>query len=414
MILYRHATSGKLQYIELTTKNNKIISKTGYVGGKETIHERICTPKNEGKTNATTAIQQAIVEMEAKIKEKMEDGYTAEIPSNDESTRVDQPRDYEALFSELPKTFAPCKPISKIPSKIDLRTYFGQRKRDGHCILSIMNDKGQTRIYSRGIQDITHIGMIIPCISQMIGHMKKNSFCLHELTFERNSDKKEQPRVVASVIRKKEPKDALAEYTNVSEQGIFKCTTFDIMFWDNEFIGSKPYTDRHAIIKSAGFSYDAMIPYSVWFETCNLFIKQDWEGFILRNDATSAIHYTLNGKPDRAGSYKYKFLKTEDFLIVKAAKGTGGAHIGILAQFTIAQYDNKNKLVEYGNVGPGTLTHEELAQLTQDIETGKRKFPFGVEIEYQEREEDSGCLKFGQIQRIREFTDKPQKEYTSN
>mgnify|MGYP003324156314 FL=1 len=66
--------------------------------------------------------------------------------------------------------------------------------------------------------------------------------------------------------------------------------------------------------------------------------ENDWEGFILRK-ADDQITYTMNGKPKRKGSYKFKFIETTDCIVTKVSNGSG-KHEVRFARFRLAQYEN--------------------------------------------------------------------------
>ena len=53
-------------------------------------------------------------------------------------------------------------------------------------------------------------------------------------------------------------------------------------------------------------------------------------------------------------------------------------------------------------MGPGVLKHAELEELTKEIDSGKRKFPFVAEVEFREQHEDSFKLEHPVFQRIRD------------
>jgi ATP-dependent DNA ligase len=112
------------------------------------------------------------------------------------------------------------------------------------------------------------------------------------------------------------------------------------------------------------------------------------------------VTYTLNGKADRAGAYKFKFMKEDDFVVTEVALGESGKHAVVYAKFHLAQYDKKGNLVDCGWAGPGTLTMEQLTQYTKEIKSGKLELPFVVEVEFRDWT-SSAKLEHPVIQRVR-------------
>lgn len=74
--LYKRSVSGKVSTWSVTVDGNTFYTTSGYKDGKKITSEpTICTPKNIGKSNETTAHQQAKAEAEAMEKKRLELGY---------------------------------------------------------------------------------------------------------------------------------------------------------------------------------------------------------------------------------------------------------------------------------------------------------------------------------------------------
>ena len=70
----------KTQKWSVETENSKYRTIEGYIDGKFTTSDwTTCTGKNIGKSNETTPYQQAIIEAEAKVVKKLENGYFEDI-----------------------------------------------------------------------------------------------------------------------------------------------------------------------------------------------------------------------------------------------------------------------------------------------------------------------------------------------
>ena len=75
MELFKKDSKGKIRVIKFSTDDNILIQESGILDGKMVTNERVCKAKNTGKSNATTASEQALLEMESKITEKLKGEY---------------------------------------------------------------------------------------------------------------------------------------------------------------------------------------------------------------------------------------------------------------------------------------------------------------------------------------------------
>jgi ATP-dependent DNA ligase len=73
--LYKKDTKGKIRILELSTEGSLFIQTSGIIDGKLVRHEKECKPKNVGKSNSTSAVEQAIAECNAKYEIKLSEGY---------------------------------------------------------------------------------------------------------------------------------------------------------------------------------------------------------------------------------------------------------------------------------------------------------------------------------------------------
>lgn len=399
--LYQRGKSGKVKFISLWTEGPFLCTKWGTTDSDKPQESRKeCEPKNTGKANATTAAEQAILEMEAKIKKKLDGGYVDELEDINETAVVD------ITLDNLPKEFCPCKPIStgaegekNIPKKIlNSPDTYGQRKRDGHCIILVRTESGTGRVYSRGMEDITEYMLAIPEVVSVLACVESGSMILTEFCFVKNG--KDSTREIAKIVRKKDKCEVMRRYAEAKQYGEFEIVPFDIMYSAGSFVGDLPYKQRYALMDKLGIQNVPPILVN-WRDFVQAAKEAKWEGFILRNDSNSEIRYSLNGKADKAGSYKYIFTKEDDFIVTGAEKGKAGKQTGLYAQFSIAQYLEDGTLLDSGNCGPGKLSHPRLAELTQEIDSGELQFPFTIQVEYRDRQPDSGKLTFPQFVEVR-------------
>jgi ATP-dependent DNA ligase len=401
-ILYQLSTTGKIKVHEFWTAGSKFYSRWGQLNGKmqETFKE--CVGMNIGKANETSPAEQAIAEMESKIVIKKKEGYDEKLPKPSKkvvSKKID--------LDNIPEEFCPNKPISKTPKGILEGTdTYGQRKFDGHCLF-LVKGKFTEKVYSRRMEDKTDCLIDVPVINALMQKIPKGTFLMTEFTYYDNKTKREAPRHVARITRAEDPIKVSERYVELEQCGTFDCIPFDVMFFDYEFIGNQDYVRRIENLTKLKLPIPTIYPN--WRDMLTYAEDSNWEGFVLRVPGErSHIAFTMDGNAHRAGSYKYKFLKTDDFFVTEWEKGKSGKHAAFYAKFAVAQYDDESgKIIDRGYVGPGKLTHEELEQLTKDIDYGIIQKNFVVEAEYQDIQ-DSGKLQFGIIQRLR--PDKTHKE----
>lgn len=398
--LYQKSRTHATKFIEMRTDGNKFIRTWGLVGGKTQTTTKICTEKNVGKANYLSGEQQARAELEAKRTLKKKEGYSENIHGVIQN-QIDR---LSPDLNNLPESFCPCKPISDAPQTVLLNPEtYAQRKHDGQCIIfSRGGKKSKAKMYLRRIEDKTYIAKTIPVLNDILENIPQNTLVMAEFSFERDSVKKEVATDITHILAKKDANLAYGAYHVLESIGKFQCHVFDILFYEGKFVGNLDYRDRYKLIEKIKNSNppDIIEDWKAYIPTAK---KNNWEGFVLRVPGEkSHIEYTMNGKAHRAGSYKYKFIRSDDFFVLEALKGKSGKHANLYCKFRVAQWDKNGDLIDRAYVGPGTLTHDQLADLTKEINSGNRKIPFVVEIEYQDFHTDSGALQFGQILRIRD------------
>ena len=78
--LYKVDTTGKIRQWTVNVNNNTFWTEQGQVDGKIVVNKpTVTTPKNEGRSNATTAEEQAILEAQAKWTKQTDKGYVENI-----------------------------------------------------------------------------------------------------------------------------------------------------------------------------------------------------------------------------------------------------------------------------------------------------------------------------------------------
>ena len=383
--------------------------------GKKQITKETVYGKNKGRSNETSDEEQALLEFERKVKKKKEEGYV----ENKEDAIIGEEI---VVSSTLTQSFAPCKPISKIKEKDDAYdgTWLAERKYNGSCIL--LHNTGKKRIgYTRRIKPITEILSIVDEIKTNLDKLPDESLVIGELVaFDSNGQ--EDPKVLKAVTTETTTEaKAKSKYDSLLSEGYtFRYNVFDVIFWYGEDVTDRTFLERLEITKFFG---EREIE-TFTREMAEKAKQSDWEGFILRQ-AEDSITFTMNGKPKRKGSYKFKFIETTDCIVARVCPGSG-KHEVRFARFRLYQYENspffeEPVLVDCGWAGGGRLGEENMDKVTaellekgyklEDTELNEKDW-FAVELEYQTRQErnDKGqlCFEFPIIIRTRE--DKPLKE----
>ena len=417
--LYQLHLTGRLKHMVIEVKENQIITEWWTSkedeDGKKQITKETVYGKNKGRSNETSDEEQAILEFERKVKKKKEEGYV----ENKEDAIIGE----EIVVSSiLTQSFAPCKPVSKIKEKDDAfdGTWLAERKYNGSCIL--LHNTGNERVgYTRRIKPITEILSVVNELRLALDQLPDESLIIGELVaFDSNGQ--EDPKVLKAVTTETTTvAKAKSKYDSLISEGYtFRYNIFDVIFWHGEDVTDRNFLERLEITKS--FATREIETFTK--ELANKAKKDEWEGFILRQPEDS-ITFTMNGKPKRKGSYKFKFIETTDCIVSRVCPGSG-KHEVRFARFRLNQYENspffdEPVLVDCGWAGGGRLGEENMDKITSELmEKGYKledseldeKDWFAVELEYQSRQErnDKGqlCFEFPIIIRTRE--DKPLNE----
>ena len=73
--LFKKDSKNRVRFWNIYTIEDQLVQESGLIDGKVVKHTKICTPKNIGKSNETTSIEQAKLELESEYKSKLDEGY---------------------------------------------------------------------------------------------------------------------------------------------------------------------------------------------------------------------------------------------------------------------------------------------------------------------------------------------------
>lgn len=131
-VLYHQGKAGSIYSWRVWTEGPDIVTEYGQVDGEKQIARKTATPKNVGRSNATTAEEQATLEATAMHKKKMDHKYSLTVKE----------AQAERVLPMLAKSFDDRKNKLKYP-------VFTQPKLDGVRAFAYWNDDGQLEIISR-------------------------------------------------------------------------------------------------------------------------------------------------------------------------------------------------------------------------------------------------------------------------
>ena len=123
--IYKKDSSGKIRYLSISTEGNMVVQESGVVGTNSPVFNRsACEAKNVGKANSTTPAEQAVLEANSKITEKMRLGYFTSIEEAQEKGGKDflLPMLAKDFKKEFKKVKYPCYVQPKLDGMRSLGT----------------------------------------------------------------------------------------------------------------------------------------------------------------------------------------------------------------------------------------------------------------------------------------------------
>lgn len=140
--IYKKDSQGNIRFLEISAVEDTVVQKSGIVGTDSPVTNiSQCEPKNVGKSNATTAEEQAVLEAQSKLTLKLKTGYFETIEEAQELGGEN------FLLPMLAKDY------KKEAKKVRFPCYV-QPKLDGMRCLSF-SEKGMTKKVSRKGEPIT-------------------------------------------------------------------------------------------------------------------------------------------------------------------------------------------------------------------------------------------------------------------
>ncbi len=304
--LFKKNASGGSQEWAIGTEGNVIVTKWGQVGGAiQETRDIISSGKNIGRSNSTTAEQQAALEAQSHWEKKLKKGY---VQSLDDATEGKTDAIIEGgIFPMLAHRF------DKHGHKLVYPCY-GQPKLDGHRCIAMVDEKGRCTLWSRTRKPITSMAHIVRSIE---------SLGIHSTIFD-------------GELYNHEYRSRFEELTSFIRDAEFREGAEVVQYHIYDLPSSWHFWQRHSHLAQH-------IPNSNWkftkeddwrnvirlvdtilvndedelMEAFDLFLKQGYEGAVARN---------VNGSYVNERSYdllKIKEFTDEEFPVIGVEEGRG-------------------------------------------------------------------------------------------
>ena len=297
--LYKTTGTGKTQTWQIFVDGADTYTKFGPTDGTiQTSARETAVPKNEGKANATTAEEQAVLDAESKWRKKLASGYVqtmGEIAAGTVDTSIQG-----GIFPMLAKTYR------KDGDKIAFPAY-AQPKLDGHRCIAVVDGQGRCTLWTRKRKPYASVPHIVRAV-EALG--LRNVVLDGELYAAAFRDKFEQ---LAHLVRQSVPEAG----HEAIEYHVFDMQGADGFGQRHERL-SKLMTDaRHPIVLVDTRRVDDEAALMAAFEE---FRAQGYEGAMVRNAEGAYESHPTHRSSDLQ---KIKTFDDAEWLIVGIKEGKG-------------------------------------------------------------------------------------------
>lgn len=338
--LYKKTNTGAIQFWEIEARSNPYVAQTiqGYIkttygqlntDSPQVTEDIIKEGKNAGKKNETTALEQAIVEAQAKWEKQKKKGYVESI----EAAKAGELDDLieGGILPMLAHTFEKQGHKIKYPAMI-------QKKYDGTRMIAILKD-GKCTLWSRTRKPINSLPHIV---KEIESHFIADIILDGEAYNDKFKDNFEH---IIHLVRQDEPdKD---------------CT--DVEFHIYDIVNDEPFSHRWSHLRKCLTVGHPKLNYLIYANTFvvddedqvteyfNQFREQGYEGAILRNADGKYVNKRSSDL------IKIKEMEDQEFPIIGIEEGRGklAGHVGAFIclingqEFKAKMSGNTERLKEY-------------------------------------------------------------------
>lgn len=325
-VIYKRTKTGKVQELQLFVERDYYYTVEGFTDGKKTTSApTVCKPKNVGRSNATTAEEQAVSEADSKFKRYIEQGYTEDISKVDEAKS-------ELIGAMLAHGYK-----DNIEFLKDKELLYSQPKLDGiRCLV-----KDKETLHSRGnkqFHSVPHISEQIYRLSTIVRDTYGDEFLVDDfLPFDGelyNHKLKNDFNKITSLVKKKKPTERdLKDSKELVEYHIYDIRLPGLSFSERINLLTYLFTE---LVHPADFQNlrlvstvklgDEFLDRDSHMDTLyQEYIQDGYEGQMIRNGKSSY-------QPDRTKDLlKRKEFQDEEFKIIGISEGTG-ARAGMMGR----------------------------------------------------------------------------------
>ncbi|AMQ10593.1 ATP-dependent DNA ligase [Brazilian marseillevirus] len=345
--LYSKAKTGKLMQWRVWTEGDEIIKEFGYKGGKLREVRTKAKPKNSGKTNGTTAEEQAVSEAKADWTKQLDKGYFADeedeeaslfvsgvLQAKEESggnnhnimdKKVSAPRkDQKKIFlpmlaEKYNELMAPSKGKRRAQKFEYSKASCAQPKLDGvRCVARIVD--GNVQLLSRKGKQILHLEHIRAEISELLSGKEEmildGELYFHESDLPQNKKFELISGAARSTRNKPHPDELLVQYW------VFDIADTEKIWFDRDYELDLLFKDKEMeyIVR---VETELVLCEEDMLEHHRRWTDEGFEGTILRDER---LMYTP-GKRSRL-LLKYKDFCDSEYRIIGVLKSEGGTEDG--------------------------------------------------------------------------------------
>ena len=226
--LYKRTTTGAIQVWRIEVEGDKHRTITSKLGGKEVVAGwTVCQPRNVGRSNATTAHEQALSEAQANWDKKQRDGYSLSVEEAESSDRFRCMKADMYVDPEDPKKSR--KP--RVLKALEQGTLvWSQPKLDGVRLLA-----SKDKLLSRSGRPITSVPHIADALAPVFA--KYPDLVIDGELYEHSM--RDNFNQLISIVRKADPKAHKAEHAGVMQYWVYDCAGSH---------GSLSYRERLALL----------------------------------------------------------------------------------------------------------------------------------------------------------------------
>jgi len=354
---------------------------------------------NEGKANATTPLEQALLTIERKAKKKQEEGYIENLDSVDDQ---EQSIDFGAPF---PKNLCFYKPKNSIDKKKIQKLEKAKRlmksvKEDGQMYVIRKSKSFGVEIYSRRMElETDKFPHLVPALK----NLRNGTILLGEMTLPNYDNHMKAFKYISKICRSEAEKSI--NYQKKFGKVVYKA--YDVAFYGNKnYLTSVKYKDRFkqakistALCKSNYVDTVEMLDskYKTHKEAMQYIMDNKIEGMVLWDPEgimEDGAAYTFNGKAYRPNTLWKSKPKYEDDFIVRFDPDNGigeygkGKNSNKLKSVYCYQLDDDGNEVYLGLCGGG------LSDKQRTYYTDEADYPRVWKIEYDALQLETGSLRY--------------------